>query len=256
MTDETIDVRGVRTHLLRGGDGPPLLYLHGAAPSAVWLPVHERLAERFTLFAPDHPGFGLSDRPEWLTGIDDVVLHYADLLATLGLERPILVGHSLGGWIAAAFAVFFSDRIRSLILANAGGLSVGGELIPDLFAMGRERLAATLFHRPEDAARLLPPLATEDDRVRRFRDMTTLALLAWNPPFDPKLARRLERITTPTLVLWGEHEQFISPAHGEAFRDAIPGARLQILPECGHMAPLEQPDAFAEAVFDFTTATG
>src|SRR5437870_8325517 len=92
VTESYVEIRGARTHVLRGGEGPPLVYLHGAAPSAVWLPVHERLAERFTVYAPDHPGFGLSERPERVTGVEDLVLHYADLLAALQLERPVLVG--------------------------------------------------------------------------------------------------------------------------------------------------------------------
>jgi pimeloyl-ACP methyl ester carboxylesterase len=256
MIDEQLDIRGVRTHLLRGGEGPPLLYLHGAAPSAVWLPVHERLAERFSVYAPDHPGFGLSERPEWLEGIDDLVLHYVDFLAALRLERPVVVGHSLGGWIGAELAVFYPERIDRLVLANAGGLDVEGALIPDLLALTGRRLAETLFHRPEDSARLFPPPTTEDERVGRFRDMTTLALLAWNPPFDPKLLHRLGRVTTPTLVLWGEHERLIPRAHGEAYRDGIANARLEILSDCGHMAPLEQPEAFAEAVARFSEEDG
>src|SRR5205823_8723564 len=121
------------------------------------------------------PGFGFSERPDSLSGIDDMILHYADLLGALQVVRPVLVGHSLGGWIAASFATFYAVRIGALVLANAGGLHVEEAPIPDLFALTGERLTAAVFHRPVDALRLFPIAVTEEDRIRRFRDMTTLA---------------------------------------------------------------------------------
>ena len=85
---ETITINGVATRVLQGGEGPPLVYLHGAAPAGEWLPIHRRLAQRFSVYAPDHPGFGHTPRPEWLTGMDDLVLHYEELFRALGLAKP------------------------------------------------------------------------------------------------------------------------------------------------------------------------
>jgi pimeloyl-ACP methyl ester carboxylesterase len=253
MTSQSqwIEVEGLRTHVLTAGSGPPLVYLHGVAPAGEWLPLHERLAEHFTVYAPDHPGFGLTERPEWLSGFDDLVLHYEALFRALGLDRPLLAGFSLGGWIAADFAVTYPDRVGALVLLNAAGLHVEGHLIGDLAALSREKLNEAIFHDPRVAdeywkARLLP-----DQRLRQYRAMTTASLLAWNPWFDPKLPRRLARVTAPALVLWAEHDRLIPPIYGEAYRDALPHATLEVLPDCGHMAPVERPEAVAEAIRRF-----
>jgi pimeloyl-ACP methyl ester carboxylesterase len=251
MDDRYLEVDGVKTHLLSGGEGAPLVYLHGVAPSGDWLPLHARLAERFQVFAPDHPGFGYSDRPDWLNGTDDLVLHYDELFRQLGLERPVLIGFSFGGWLAAELAVTYPERFSGLVLLNSAGLHVDGALIPDLPSLSRERLTETVFHDLEAAQAYFEARVHPEERLRQFRAMVTTALLAWNPWFNPQLQRRLRRIQCPTLVLWAEHDRLIPPVYGETFRDAIPGARLQVLPDCGHMAPIERPDGVAAAISEF-----
>jgi pimeloyl-ACP methyl ester carboxylesterase len=251
MVEQYIEVDGVRTHLLSAGEGPPLVYLHGVAPAGDWLPLHDLLSSSFTVHAPDHPGFGLTERPEWLSGIDDLVLHYEELFRALDLAQPILVGFSLGGWLAAEYAVAYPERVSRLVLLNAAGLHVDGALIPDLAALTRERLTETVFHDPRAAEAYYQSRVRPEERLRQYRAMTTTALIAWNPWFDPKLQRRLRRIQCPTLALWAEHDRLIPPVYGETYRDAIPNARLEILPDCGHMAPIECPVAVAEAVLRF-----
>jgi pimeloyl-ACP methyl ester carboxylesterase len=251
VTEETLSVNGVRTHVLRGGEGPPLVYLHGAAPAGEWLPLHRRLAQRFAVYAPDHPGFGFSERPDWITTMEDVVLHYEELLCAVGPEKPAVVGFSFGGWIAAELAVYYPDRVGALVLLNAGGLHLDGHLIPDLLGLEAKELSRLVFQDPACAVAYFASQRSPEQRVRHARGMATLALLAWNPWFDPKLRGRLRRVTAPTLALWAEHDRLIPPVYGEAFRDAIPGAAFELLPDCGHMAPLERPDAVAEAIAAF-----
>jgi pimeloyl-ACP methyl ester carboxylesterase len=251
MREQFVEVDGVRTHLLSAGEGPPLVYLHGVAPAGDWLPLHDQLARQFTVYAPDHPGFGYTERPEWLDGMDDLVLHYEELFRTLELERPVLVGFSFGGWIAAEYAVTYPERVGGLVLLNAAGLHVEGHLIPDLPALSRERLTETVFHDYQMAEAYYQARVHPEERLRQYRAMVTTALIAWNPWFDPKLQRRLRRVSCPTLALWAEHDRLIPPVYGETFRAAIPGARLEILPDCGHMAPIERPEAVAEAISQF-----
>jgi pimeloyl-ACP methyl ester carboxylesterase len=246
-----IEVNGLKTHVLKGGAGPPLVYLHGVAPSGEWFPVHEALARSFTVYAPDHPGFGETARPEWLDGMDDVVLHYEELFRALELERPPVVGFSLGGWIAAELAVWYPNRLGALVLLNAAGLHADGALIPDLPALTGEKLLRTVFHDLEVGQAYAAARNSPEHRARYHRALTTLALLAWNPWFDPKLVARLRRVQAPTLVLWAEHDRLVPPIYGETYRDAIPGARLEHLPDCGHMAPIERPEAVAAAVTAF-----
>src|SRR5579883_2512773 len=96
-----VDIRGCRINLLRGGKGSPLLYLHGGGGGGIWLPFLDKLAQRFDVLAPEHPGFGRSDTPSWLDNLSDLAYFYLDVLEALELERVHLVGHSFGGWIAA-----------------------------------------------------------------------------------------------------------------------------------------------------------
>jgi pimeloyl-ACP methyl ester carboxylesterase len=251
MESQHVEVEGLPVHLFSAGEGPPLVYLHGVAPAGEWLPLHDRLARGRRVYAPDHPGFGRTERPDWLEGIEDIVLLYEGLFRRLEIERPVLVGFSLGGWIAAHYAVTYPDRVGALVLLNAAGLHVEGALIPDLAAMDRETLARTVFHDPAAAEAYFGARSGPEDRLRTFRALTTMALLAWNPWFDPRLPRRLARVEAPALALWAEHDRLIPPVYGEAYRDALPDCRLEVLPDCGHMAPIERPEAVAEAIERF-----
>ena len=96
-----IEIRGCRVNLLRGGAGPPLLFLHGASGGGIWHPFLDRLAEGFDVIAPEHPGYGLSATPDWLDNIGDLAYFYLDFLKALELRGVHLVGLSIGGWIAA-----------------------------------------------------------------------------------------------------------------------------------------------------------
>jgi len=252
---EMLSVAGVRTHLLRGGRGAPVLVLPPEFAPSRWFPYHDALAAHFQVFAPDHPGFGQSERPEWLEGIDDVVLHYVDLLDLLGLETVSVIGTSLGGWIAAELAVAYAHRVTRLVLVGAGGVRVEGVERFDVFLHPIEETLQHLFYDQSRAPQLLPTEMGPEVIVRAYHDSTTLARLTWNPYFyNPKLERRLRRIRAPTLVLWGENDRFLPLPHGEAYARLIPGARLQIVPECGHFVPFEQTEVFVSAATDFLSA--
>src|SRR2546421_2121186 len=118
FTDHTLELVGCRTHYRRGGKGIPLIFLHGASGAPVVLPFMEKLAERFDVIVPDHPGYGQSDEPEWLENIHDVGYFYLDFLAALKLERAVIVGSSMGGWMAMEMAVRNTARIGSLGVVN------------------------------------------------------------------------------------------------------------------------------------------
>jgi pimeloyl-ACP methyl ester carboxylesterase len=163
-----------------------------------------------------------------------------------------VLGTSLGGWIAAALAAAYPERVTRLVLVGAAGLKVDGVPRYDLFLNPVEDTLRHLFHDESRAAQLLPTEYGPDVIVRGYREATTLARLAWNPYlYDPKLERRLERITAPTLVLWGEQDSFLPPAYGEAYTRAIPGAALRLLPDCGHFVPYEQTAAFVDLVSEY-----
>jgi len=253
-----LTIRGVKTHVLKGGSGPDLLFWHGAGGGGGWLPHHELLAEHFTVYAPDHPGWGGSDGPEWMDTISDYVLHYDSLMRELDLKSPLLVGHSLGGWMAAEFAVAYPDRVKALALVNAAGFPFDNESA-DLnnaesfftaSARGGPEYAKLLFHDPEVAAGYFKGDPTPEDILRRYRDLTSTARIAWHTWFEPKLPRRLSRVATPTLVLWGAHDGFFPVSYAHCYADAISGSTLLILGDCAHMTPFENPAALCRAVVE------
>ena len=117
-----IDVNGLGTAFRRKGSGEPVLFLHGAGSTRMWLPMYERFSKSVDFIAPEHPGFGETPRPDWLENFNDLVIHYDQFLAELEIEDVHLVGWSLGGWTAAEFASYYPRRLKSLTLIVPIGL--------------------------------------------------------------------------------------------------------------------------------------
>lgn len=260
MTDATLDhtssrleVRGVQVHLLRGGSGRPVLFLHGAGGAGAWLPFHGLLAQRgLDVLAPDHPGFGQSGELEHIESMDDLVYHTLALLDRLELEQVDLVGTSLGGWLAAELAVHSPQRVRRLVLLNAVGLDIWEAPVQDLFGMNPEETVAAVFADPAIAASLFPAEPDLDFIMGLYREKVSFARLAWNPYCcNPKLESRLWRVTAPTLVLWGSEDRLVPLVHGERYVQGIAGARLHLIHGVAHAPFLEAPEATAAVVADF-----
>ena len=250
-------VRGTPVRLLTGGAGPPLLFLHGAGGGGRWLPFQERMAERFSVHFPNHPGHAGAPAAEWIEHISDLAFHYLDLLDSLGLERVHLVGASFGGWIAAEIAVMAGSRLSSLVLIDPVGIKVEGWIYPFLFGKELPQLVSTVFHNPVAALALAPKDQSVDTLVELYRQSAALARVAWNPYlYDPRLRRRLARIGVPTLLAWGEHDRLAPLVCAEAWRKEIPRARLVTFAHSGHVPHLEEPAAVASAVIEFCEAAG
>jgi pimeloyl-ACP methyl ester carboxylesterase len=257
----TVEVDGKSVRLVVGGSGPPLLYLHSVGADVEWIEAHECLAARFTVHLPAHPGFAESTGVERIDDVFDEVLHYVDLLDRLGLDAVPVVGTSLGGWIAAEIAALYPHRVSRLVLVDAVGLWLDEAPIAELFSTPPPELARLLFHDQEHPiAQMMRSITSIADIPQEFalaqmKALEAAARIGWNPYMhDPKLERRLVRVTAPTLVLWGRQDGIVSVAHGERYRDRIRGARLEVLEACGHLPPIEKPVAFAEAALRFLTA--
>lgn len=247
-----VDVRGLRIHLRELGSGPPLLWLHGAGGAGPWRPWLDALAERFRVIVPDHPGFGASDEAEWLEGFDDLVYHYLDLLATLGLSRVQVVGHSLGGWIAAELAVAHPEVVERLVLVDPIGLRHLERPVTDLFALTEAQSTRLVYHDPALADAELANESTAEMIMQRIKNQTTFARLSWNPYlYNPHLRRRLYRITMPTLLVWGRHDRVLPLETAELWTTGIPQARLAVVEECGHAPQREQPQELVRLVTEF-----
>jgi pimeloyl-ACP methyl ester carboxylesterase len=248
---ERLGVHGVEVAYRRKGSGQPTLFLHGAGFTRMWLPFHEALSRHADLIAPEHPGYGATEMPDWLDGFDDLVIHYDELLDALGLDRVHLVGYSLGGWLAAEFAAFYPKRLASLTLMTPAGLRIIGKPIPNPFAMPPERFFDLIFNDKTNMLEYLPDAESLDEVVHLYGEATTLARLAWNPQYDLKLERRLERVDCPALVVRAEHDRLIPDEMAERYAELLPNARIETVAGTGHAMAYEQPERTADLIARF-----
>ena len=242
--------------VVRGGDGPPLVYMHSAVGDTWWSPWCDALDR--TVVIPAHPGFAGSEGYASIDDMDDLVFHYDEVFDALGLERFALMGQSLGGWIAAEYAVRWPRRLEALILVDAAGLRVKDAPVPDMWRMRPPELADVLFADPDQPIAMMlrsfdrsnPP--GEDVLLPFIQAQQTTARLAWNPYLHhPKLRGRLRRVSCPTLVVWGAEDRFIPLEHGRAYQELIDGAELTTIEGAGHLPLIERPEATAEAIRRF-----
>jgi pimeloyl-ACP methyl ester carboxylesterase len=249
-----VTVRGCRIRLMRGGAGDPLVYLHGAS-GASWLPFLQTLSKHFDVIAPEHPGFGESDTPDWLDSIHDLAYFYLDLFDALKLDGAHLVGNSLGGWIAAEVAVRSTARLASLTLAGSAGLYVPGVAQLDSFLISEEQRLQNFFYDPNKAKEMIARVLSPDLEDIVLKNRAIVAKLSWQPrSHDPHLHKWLHRIDVPALLIWGDTDRLFPKEHALAYEQAIPGAKLVIIPKCGHVPQIEHPDAFVKALESFIAA--
>jgi len=253
----TVTINGIAVEFDRSGDGPPLLFLHPHIGLANARPFLAALARRFTVYAPSHPGFGRSDRPKYLTTVDDLAYFYLDLIQQLGLTRIMLVGASFGGWLAVEIATKSSERIARLTLIDALGVKLGDREsrdIADFFATKQTELDRLAYVDPA-YARVDHAALSEDEATILFRNRESAALFGWSPYMhNPKLKTRLHRIGVPTLMLWGGQDGIASPSYGERYARLIPGARFARIEHAGHFPHIEQPAETAERIIAFAAA--
>ena len=258
---EHIDLGGIAVETLIAGNGPPLLFLHAGDYVAQNQAFLDRLARRWRVVAPRHPGFGATPRPEWFRTVHDIAYLYLDLLDRLALTDTLLVGSSFGGWIGLEIAVRSEARLSRIALIDSLGLKLGGREerdIADIYALPAEEVLRRLFVEP---VHVVPDYAKLDDGelLAIARDREATALYGWRPYMhDPALAHWLRRITRPSLVLWGEEDGIVTPAYGERLAAALPNARFERIPQAAHYPQIEQPEKVAAAIERFAQplATG
>ncbi|HVF74547.1 MAG TPA: alpha/beta hydrolase [Acidimicrobiales bacterium] len=246
--------------LRRMGAGSNVVYLHSAMGEGEGLLLLDELASTFEVFAPMFPGFGASEGIEQIDDMEDVAFHLLDLFDRLHLEQPTVVGLSLGGWIAAELAVRYPERLGGLVLVNPVGLYIKGAEVKDIFGRKLDELADDFFadqsHPMAQMMRMLhdaDPASLPFDLVRPVvQTMAATARLGWDPYLhNPKLHKRLWRITVPTLVVRGVHDTLVPRAHAEAYVEAIDGARLVEVEGAAHLLALEKPAELAALIRDF-----
>lgn len=257
MQRQITTIAGVELELFTAGEGPPILFLHGAQGFAPQHPYVPLLSARHRLIAPSHPGFGNSSLPDWIDAVDDIAYLYLELLDQLQLDQIDVIGCSLGGWLAAELATKSPRLVRRLVLVGPVGVKTGpiDRLdIPDIFALPQSELEKLLFHDP-DRMRMDPSRLSDEQLAISVRNRETLALLVWEPYMhNPKLPHRLHRVTAPTLFLRGESDGLVNARYIEAYARLLPDARVETIVDAGHAPQVEQPEAFARSVLAFLEA--
>lgn len=223
-----IRARDIELELIDRGKGRPVVFLHPGQGITGCAPLFERLAAMGRLVVPSHPGFGRSDLPVEFNSVDDLAYFYLDLFDQLSLRDVLLVGVSLGAWIAAEIAVRNSTNLSRLVLADALGVRFSRDEtavdIQDIFTLSPEEVERRTWIEPakwkSDHGKM-----TDDELFVLARNRESLCLFGWAPYMhNPMLRRWLHRISVPTLVLWGEQDGIVSLDYGRSYAQAIPGA--------------------------------
>jgi pimeloyl-ACP methyl ester carboxylesterase len=257
FTEEKIQVGNVALTLLKGGRGQSTLVLHGIEGDEGWLAFHEALAGSATVYAPSHPGYGRTERPEWLSSINHQAVFYHWFLQAAGLESVDLVGVGLGGWIAAEMALMCTDHIRNLVLVSPAGILPREGEVYDVFVESWRQVIERSFydHRasPEYLRIYGEDYAPQFGGIREAgRTMNTI--LAYRPfMYDPAMPGMLGKIRVPTLVVLGDTDRIMPRECGERYTQGIPDASLTTLERCGHWAHLDRPEALADAIRAFVS---
>lgn len=264
VTTELVQTHVGKVQVRRGGSGDPVVYLHSATGEGEGLAFLDELAGAgFEAVAPMFPGYGESEGIEQIDDMEDAVFHLLDLFDQLGLTSPAVVGLSLGGWMAAEVATRYPERVSRLVLVNPAGLYIRGAEIKDIFGRKPDEMAADLFaDQSQPMAQMMHAMADvnlEDlsfEMVKPYyQTMAATARLAWDPYLhDPKLRKRLHRVTAPTLVVRGKQDTLIPAAHAETYAAEVPGARLVEVEGAAHLLAIEKAAELAALVRDHVKA--
>ncbi len=254
-TEERLQVAGTEMQMLKGGSGEPLLILHDEMGQPGWQTLHEELAKNYTVYAPSLPGFGITDRLDWVMNIRDISTWTLWAMEDMGLSNPNLLGLSLGGWIAAEMATQNPGAFRKMALVSpAGILPPTGEIL-DMFLIVSKEFITAGFHDPSSAGfQKVCPDEPSPELVEMWETAREEACrLSWRPYMhDRSLPHRLGRLKDlPSLIVWGRNDEVVPPSAGEVYNNSIGDSRLVTLENCGHRCDAEKPAELAGHLREF-----
>jgi len=252
-------VGGVDIQYLRGGRGQPLLYLHGMGGGGKWESYHMALGNDSLTHAPMLPGWREGEPPAGITSVRDYAALVVGLLDEIGLERVVLVGHSIGGWIAQYIAVEHPQRVSRLVLVDAMGVAEPEVPAADVGAMSKEEFATALFARlgllssaqQEGFGAVFTNLSSSPEFEREWKGREIVSRLVNRSYADAALTARLSEITAETLIIWGEADGVTPPAHARRLRSLIPRAQLVLVEGAGHLPMFEKRETLHRICRDF-----
>lgn len=250
----TIEIGGQSIAYYDQGSGPALVLVHGMSGSASfeWGRVWDALARHYRVVAPFQIGFGPSAQPDLPYDAETFVGYLGGLIGALGLERPIMVGESFGGWVVGHYALAQNgpSRLGGTVPAISKLVIVDGALKVD----GPPRNGANQPRSINDPTVGALAGAFFKDQPRVDNSLVTQRVVGGTIMAQALDDARLARIRTPTLVMWGAQDELFPAERGRAYAKAIPGARFSLIEDCGHIPSVEQPEAFLKALLAFAGA--
>ena len=218
-----------QVHYLMAGDGPPVVLLHGGASnSADWEETVAALSRRYSLYAPDLIGFGLSEKAKSGYYFSDFLEFMLEFIQALDLDSPVLVGHSFGGRVCLEVAFRYPERVRKLVLVDTAGFGKisrwGSLLLTGFWAMRK------LLRLPQPYPTFLPEEGMDGNWI---------------------CLEQLPALRVPTLIVWKHYDPYLPLSMARRARELIPGARLAVVPGYGHAPHLQDGDVFNSLLLDF-----
>jgi pimeloyl-ACP methyl ester carboxylesterase len=254
MAIKTVETQHVPVQYVEAGSGEPLLFLHGAGGLTEEDPFVAKLAERFHVYAPFLPGYGESEEAPSLRDMLDITLHTWDVAEKLGLKDPVLVGHSMGGMIAAEMAAIQPNDVTRLALICPAGLWIEDHPIADIFSTLPFEMPALLFHDATAGAAMMTagrdvsdPNFLQTYLVTNARQLGMAGRILFPIP-ERGLSERLYRVKAKTILVWGDSDKLIPPVYAQEFKRKIAGSQLVSIPEAGHMVIFEKTQQVADAI--------
>lgn len=249
-----VKLNGVPVTVALEGSGPKLLLLHDEMGPISQGKFWDELCKHWSVVAPTHPGFALTEPVSGVDTVADLAYLYLSLIESLKLKNATILGFGLGGWIAADLAVKSTANLDRLVLSDAFGIKINDREtrdIVDIFGVSQSDLERLSYFDPS-VARSNYAEFSDEEVLAVAKNREASARYGWSPYMhNPKLKKRLSRINVPTLVLWGDGDQIVSPQYGQAYADAIPGAKFALIERAGHFPHIEQPEVVSKKLFEF-----
>jgi pimeloyl-ACP methyl ester carboxylesterase len=262
FTRHRVKVRGFDISYLHGGhDGimAPALSLHGMGGAGKWEAYHMALGTLTHTYVPQLPGWPEGRLPAGIASVGDYTALVLEFLDAVGIDRVILFGHSLGGWIALQVATMHPERVSRLILVDAMGVDLPSAPALDLHTLDEESFAKAVFGRLGLIATAQAyGFGAEWENVRRgpeferqWKGRGLVANLVQGLCGDPELTHKVQAISAETLLIWGRLDGIVPLQHGEILRATLPHANLDVIDRCGHLPMVEKPETFHRLLYDF-----
>jgi pimeloyl-ACP methyl ester carboxylesterase len=251
-TSSTVEVAGIKLHVMRAGQGRPVLVLHHETGTLDRLPFYDALAAKYDAGAPPSRLQPLDTARLDARTRDIAVGIYRGLLSDLKVSRAALVGLGFGGWIAAEMASMAPADLSHLVLAGAMGIKPPHGDILDLAITGYMDYARAGFHDQKAFDRVYgaEPSTDQLEMWDICREMSFR--IAWKPyMYSQTLPYLLGAVRVPALVVWGDDDKIVPLSAGKTYAKALPSAKLEIVKASGHCVDMEQPEALAKLVKDF-----